>query len=226
MTGVSVIVPCHNEESAIRDVVLRVRRALGDRPHEVLVVDDGSSDGTADRAAGAGARVLRLTPNRGKGVALQEGVREARFPVLAFLDGDGQDDPADLPALLERLSDDVDLVLGSRFLGTLHAGSIHPLNRIANQAFSGLISVLFGHRVTDSQAGFRVLRRQAYLDLAVQAREYDVETDMLLRGLKRGWRVVEVPVARYARHGDHTDFRRVRHGVLILWTILRARVTT
>ncbi len=225
MQAVSVVIPCHNEETAVADVVRRTRQALADREHEVLVVDDGSADATAARAAEAGARVVRLSPNRGKGVALAEGARAARFPVLAFLDGDGQDDPADLPVLLSRLADDVHLVIGSRFLGRLHPGAIHPLNRLANQAFSGLISVLFATRITDSQAGVRVLRRDAFLALGARAREYDVETDALLRALKAGWRVVEVPVQRYARRGSSTDFHRVRHGLLILWTIVRARVT-
>jgi glycosyltransferase involved in cell wall biosynthesis len=225
MQGVSVVIPCHDEAEAIGAVVRGVRAELEGREHEVLVVDDGSGDGTGEAAREAGARVVRLEPNRGKGVALVTGAREARFPVLAFLDGDGQDDPSDLVPLLERLSDDVSLVVGSRFLGTLHAGSIHPLNRVANRAFSGLISVLFGERITDSQAGFRIVRRDAFLALGVRAREYDVETDTLLRGLKAGWRVVEAPVQRHPRRGSVTDFRRVRHGVLILWTIVRARVT-
>jgi len=225
MTAVTVIIPCHNEEAAVGDVVRRTSAALAGRDHEVLVVDDGSSDATAARAGEAGARVLRLDPNRGKGVALDAGARAARHPVLAFLDGDGQDDPADLPTLLARLEGDVHLVIGSRFLGRLHPGAIHPLNRLANHGFSALISLLFATRITDSQAGVRVVRRDAFLALGVRAREYDVETDTLLRGLKAGWRVVEVPVERYARRGSTTDFHRVRHGLLILWTILRARVT-
>jgi glycosyltransferase involved in cell wall biosynthesis len=225
MQGISVIIPCHDEASAIPAVVAGVRATLAGREHEVLVVDDGSSDGTADAARQAGARVLRLEPNRGKGVALLAGAQAAAFPLLAFLDGDGQDDPADLVPLLERLTQGVDLVVGSRFLGRLHPGSIHPLNRVANQAFSALISLLFGERITDSQAGFRVLRREAFLALGVRAREYDVETDTLLKALKAGWRVVEAPVQRHPRRGSSTDFQRVRHGLLILWTILRARVT-
>jgi glycosyltransferase involved in cell wall biosynthesis len=224
-TPVTVLIPCHDEAPAIDAVVRGCRATFADRPHEILVVDDGSSDGTAAVAEAAGARVLRLSPNRGKGVALGAGVAAAAHPLLVFLDGDGQDDPAQAPALLDLLESGADLAIGSRFLGTLHPGSIHPLNRVANLAFTGLISVLFRQRVTDSQAGFRAVRRDAYRALDVGAREYDVETDMLVRALKAGWRVREVPVDRHPRQGSRTDFRRVRHGLMILWTILKGRVT-
>lgn len=223
--AVTVVIPCHDEAPAIGGVVRACRAAFAGRPHEVLVVDDGSTDGTADVAAAAGARVLRLSPNRGKGVALREGVAAAAGPRLVFLDGDGQDDPAQAPDLVALLDDGADLAIGSRFLGTLHPGSIHPLNHLANRAFTGLIAVLFRQRVTDSQAGFRAVRKDRYRALAVGAREYDVETDMLLRALKAGWRVREIPVDRHPRRGSRTDFRRVRHGLMILWTIVKGRVT-
>jgi glycosyltransferase involved in cell wall biosynthesis len=222
---IDVILPCHDEGATIAHVVRACRQALGDHPHGILVVDDGSRDDTAVEARAAGAQVLSLSPNRGKGRALQAGVAATARPLLLFLDGDGQDDPADLPRLLAALTPEVDLVIGSRFLGVLHEGSIHPLNRAANLAFSRLISVLFRTRITDSQAGVRLLRRAAWERIAVRAREYDVETEVLLKGLKAGWRVVEVPVSRYPRGGSVTDFKRVRHGSLILWTIVRERFT-
>jgi glycosyltransferase involved in cell wall biosynthesis len=219
------VIPCHDEAPAIGGVVRGCRAALAGRPHEVLVVDDGSRDGTGAAAAAAGARVLTLAANGGKGQALLAGVRAARHDLLVFLDGDGQDDPAEIPLLLAPLAAGAaELVLGSRFLGRLHAGAIHPLNRLANRAFTALIAALFWARVTDSQAGFRATRRAALLSLGIRAREYDVETEMLLRALRSGWRVREVPVQRYPRDGSTTDFRRVRHGLLILRAILRERL--
>ena len=174
-----VIIPCHDEAESIGAVVRDCRNALTAVAHRVIVVDDGSTDDTAAAAEQAGATVLRLSQNRGKGIALMEGVRATEAPFLMFLDGDGQDDPHDLPKLIEALRPDVDLVIGSRFMGTLHRGAIHPVNRVANRAFSGLISLLFGTRITDSQAGVRMVRRAALERISVAAREYDVETDML-----------------------------------------------
>lgn len=219
-----VIIPCHDEAQSIGNVVRGCRLALAGVPHRVLVVDDGSSDGTADVAEAAGADVLRLVPNRGKGIALMAGVEATASSLLLFLDGDGQDDPRDLPRLISALRPGVDLVIGSRFLGTLHRGAIHPLNRLANHAFSGLISALFGRRITDSQAGVRLVRRTALAGITVEAREYDVETEVLLKGLKAGWGVVEVPVSRHPRRASATGFRRVRHGSMILYAILRERL--
>ncbi len=220
----SVVIPCHNEAASIREVLLSCARVLGERPHELLVVDDGSTDATSEEAEAGGARVVRMSQNLGKGLALQAGVEAATGSLMLFLDGDGQDDPADIPALFEALDEDVEMVIGSRFLGTLHPGSIHPLNRVANEAFSGMITVLFGQRITDSQAGFRLIRRAPYRALKIRAREYDVETDMLLKAIRAGWRVREVPVSRYPRGGSTTDFKRVRHGLMILTRILRERL--
>ena len=223
--GVTVVIPCHDEEASVGAVVTGCRAALAGEPHEVLVVDDGSRDETAARATEAGARVLRLAPNRGKGRALAAGVEAARYPVVVFLDGDGQDSPRDLPRLLDAFRGPVRMVIGSRFLGTLHPHAIHPLNRLANQAFSRLISTLFQARITDSQAGYRVVRRDDYLGLGAGAREYEIETDVLLKALKAGWEIREVPVERFPRTGSATDFQRIRHGLRILWTILRERGT-
>lgn len=220
---VGIILPCHNEATSVAAVIEACGRALSSRPHEIIVVDDGSTDETASVARKAGASVVRLDPNCGKGVALRHGVQAAQSSILIFLDADGQDDPADIPELLAALTPRVKLVVGSRFLGTLHRGAIRPMNRVANLAFTALISGLFGQRITDSQAGFRVVRRQDYLDLKVGAEEYDVETEMLLKAIKSGWQILELPVSRFPRRGSHTDFNRVRHGLLILWTIVRER---
>ncbi len=219
----SVVIPCHDEADSI-DAVVRGCLAVLNGTSEVLVVDDGSTDDTCAVAQKAGARVERLEQNRGKGVALVLGARAATGDILVFIDGDGQDDPQDLPALLAALESDVDLVIGSRFMGTLHPGSIHPLNRVANRAFSGLISALFGVRITDSQAGFRAMPRERFLSLGLDATEYEVETEMLLRALRQRWSVREIPVGRHPRTGSVTDFNRARHGLRILGTILRERL--
>jgi glycosyltransferase involved in cell wall biosynthesis len=222
--AISVIIPCHNEAASIRAVLEGCREALGERAHELIVVDDGSEDATATEAMAAGARVIAMPSNGGKGRALHAGVEAAAGPLMLFLDGDGQDDPADIHVLIDALEPDTQMVIGSRFLGTLHPGSIRRLNRIANEGFSAMISLLFGQKITDSQAGFRLIRREPYRALGIAAREYDVETDMLLKAIRAGWRVLEVPVSRYPRSGSETDFKRVRHGILILTTILRERL--
>jgi glycosyltransferase involved in cell wall biosynthesis len=222
---VSVVIAAFNEAGAIGEVV---RQARSRTPGllEVLVVDDGSGDATADEARQAGATVLSHPRNLGKGQALRTGIGAARGGILVFVDGDGQDDPAEIPLLLEALVPGVDLVIGSRFLGHLGQGAITPVNRAGNRALTWLFNRLFGCRLTDTQAGFRALRRSAVDPSRLRARAYEIETDMTLHVLLAGGRVVEIPVSRFARRAGTTAFHRPYHGMRILATMLRAAVQT
>ena len=221
---VSVVIAAHDEATTIASVVAGVRAALGQRLLEILVVDDGSTDGTGRVAEAAGAAVLRLSPNRGKGEALRVGIGRSRGAWLVFLDADGQDDPAEIPTLLAAVTPDIAMVNGSRFIGTLEGGAISAPNWVGNVAFTGLFDLLYGARITDSQAGFRAIRGDVARSLVLHSTEYEIETEMLAQVLRSGLRVVEVPVTRRARQGGTTDFRRIRNGLRILRTILTERV--
>lgn len=221
----SVLLPAHDEAATIEDVV---RLCLAHTPGclEVVVFDDGSVDDTASRAERAGARVLRAAVNAGKGVAVARAVPQLRGDIVVLLDADGQDDPMEIPSLLEALTSDVSLVIGSRFLGTFRSGAISPLNRAGTAVINGLFNLAFGARVTDTQAGFRALWRRSFDDLEIQARHYDIETDMLCQIVSAGGRVVEVPVTRSPRQGGATDFSRVRDGLRIVRRIVATRLRT
>jgi len=223
LPNVSVVIPTHNEAGTIADIVCQ---ALEHTPRirEVLIVDDGSSDGTADVAAAAGARVIRLDVNRGKGEALRVGIREADGELLAFLDGDGQDDPSEIPMLLEALGPDVDMVIGSRFLGRFEDGSITVLNRFGTRLLTATLNGLYRASVSDPIAGFRVVRKKALDGCRLKAKRYDIEVDILLALLESGGRVVEIPVKRYPRTYGTTDLSSFRDGSRIFWRILSRRV--
>src|SRR5919106_4178850 len=152
------IVPAHNEEGAIAGVVREIQAF--DPGLEVVVVDDGSVDRTAVRAAAAGAHVVRLPFNLGIGGAVPTGFRyalEHGFQLAVRLDGDGQHDPQELPRLLEPLlAGEADIVVGSRFAGA--GGYRPPLARsLGIRLFARLVSVLVGRRVTDTTSGFQAL---------------------------------------------------------------------
>ncbi len=219
---VSVVLAAYNEAASIASVV---RGSFEHTPNvcEVMVIDDGSTDGTAQLAEAAGARVLRLAVNGGKGVAIRHGIAHATGDVLLFLDADGQDDPADIPLLLAALTPGVDMVVGSRFLGRFEAGAITPVNRAGNRFLTGVVNALFGAALTDTQAGFRCVRREAAARCTLTARRYDIEVDLLLGVLRNGGRVAEVPVRRDARHGGASQLHSVRDGTRILVKILRRR---
>src|SRR5439155_10378901 len=136
--SISVVLPAFNEARTIGGIVRGCREALPPAT-EILVVDDGSADATAARAEEAGARVIRLGQNRGKGGALRLGIDRSTGEVLVFLDADGQDDPAEIPLLLDALAAGADLVVGSRFLGHFDPGAITPINRLGNRALTGVV---------------------------------------------------------------------------------------
>lgn len=204
--------------SVVRDVIRHTPSLL-----EVVVVDDGSRDDTAARAEAAGANVLRMGRNRGKGVALRRGIAHARGEVLIFLDADGQDDPAQIPNLLDELDSDVDMVIGSRFLGRFARGAITPINRAGTRMLTATMNALFGTRITDPIAGFRVVRARPLAACRLTAVRYDIELDILLALLARGARVVEVPVDRYPRRHGRSDLSSVRDGTRMLLKMLSRR---
>jgi glycosyltransferase involved in cell wall biosynthesis len=221
--SVSVILAAYNEAGTIERIV---RGCFDHTPpgSEVIVVDDGSLDDTAALAERAGATVHHLPKNRGKGVAIRHGIERAKGDIFLFLDADGQDDPAEIPLLLGALGPDVDMVVGSRFLGRFEQGAITPLNRAGNRLLTEVVNVLFRARLTDTQAGFRVVRRAMAERAGLSADRYDIEVDLLLSVLRSGGRVIEVPVWRGPRRFGESGLRSFRDGTRILARIVRKRL--
>ena len=214
----TVLVAAYNEAPVIGAVVRDALRAVPSG--EVLVVDDGSTDGTDRVAAAAGARVLRLATNAGKGSAIRRGLSEVRGEVIALIDGDGQDDPAEIPRLLDALGPGVDLVVGSRFIGRFEPGAITPVNHWGNRFLTAVVNRLFATALTDTQAGFKVFRAASLQRLNLRADRFDIEVDLLLGMLRAGGRVVEVPVNRAPRQHGESRLNSVRDGARILRRIV------
>lgn len=220
---VSVILPAYNEAATIAAVIRGCQEALPGL-EQLLVIDDGSTDATAKCAEESGAYVIRVGRNQGKGRALRLGIERSLGDVLVFLDADGQDDPKEIPLLLDALVAGADLVVGSRFLGHFEPGGITTLNRYGNQFLTWVANVLFGVRLTDTQAGFRAVRRSLLDRLALRAQHYDIETDLLLQAIRVGGRVVEVPVRRGARQHGSSGLDPIVDGLRILARIVRVRL--
>lgn len=222
---VTVLLPAFDEAVTIAQVV---RGCLEHTPSpcEIVVVDDGSTDETARLAEQVGARVVRLAGNQGKGVALREGIAAAQGEVIVMLDADGQDNPAEIPKLLEALTSDVDMVVGSRFRGHFGEGAITSLNHAGNRFLTFVLNVLFGTRITDSLAGFKAVRASLLRGLRLEARRYDIEVELLVGVLRAGGRVIEIPVGRGARVHGESRLDSFRDGLRILGRIVRLRVRT
>lgn len=221
---VSVVIPAHDEAPIIGEIVRECLAVPGIT--EIVVVDDASRDDTGTRAAEAGAKVVRCAHNVGKGAAVRRGAAIATGDVLVLLDGDGQDPPEEIPRLLAAIEAGADLVIGSRFLGDFAPGAIKRIDHAGNRALSWAFGLLFDVALTDTQAGFRAVRRELFASLPLGARRFDIETELLGRALQAGARVVEVPVTRHARAHGTTRLHRVADGLRILECMLRVRATT
>ncbi len=188
------LIPAHDEEGRIGAVVSRVREEVG---ADVLVVDDGSSDGTADEATAAGATVAVHPVNLGYGAALQTGYRyalRAGYNAAIQLDADGQHDPESIGVLVAALRGGADVVVGSRFL---HAGSYRPplARRVGIAIFGRVASALSGIRLTDPTSGFQALSRRALLFYAHERYPHDYpDADVLSMVARAGLVLREVPV--------------------------------
>jgi len=220
------IVPAFNEERAIGAVIDEIRAF--DPSFDVLVVDDGSHDGTADAALRHGARVVRLPFNLGIGGSVQTGFRYAfdhDYDLVARVDGDGQHDPAQLGALLPAvLGGEADICVGSRFAGASGYRS-SGTRRIGIRILARTVSLLTGQRVTDTTSGFQVLDRRA-IELFAQDYPHDypeVEAAVMLH--KHRLRLAEVPVSMRERvHGNSsiTALRSVYYMAKVLLAVLVA----
>jgi glycosyltransferase involved in cell wall biosynthesis len=199
---VSVVIPALNEEEPIGDVVRAIPRAVVD---EVLVVDNGSTDATAERARTAGARVVS-EPRRGYGRACQAGIAAvaADCEIIAFLDGDGSDCPELLPLLIEPiLAGKQDFVIGSRIRGRREPGSMNPPQLIAGWLAGLLLRLLYGVRYSD-MCPFRAIRRDALQRLGMAEETYGWNLEMQMRAAKAGLRILELPVDHRNRRGGRS----------------------
>ena len=199
---VSAVIPALDEEEAIGAVV---RAVLRERVAEVVVVDNGSADRTAERARAAGARVVR-EPRRGYGRACRAGVAAVspEAEVVAFLDGDGSDAPEALDLLLAPLAAGThDLVLGSRVRGAREPGSLNAAQLAAGALAGACLRLLYGVRQTD-MGPFRAIRREALAGLGMREETYGWNLEMQLRAARAGLRILEVPVPHRRRAGGRS----------------------
>jgi len=218
-----VVIPALDEEETIAAVVAAVR----DQPvRHVVVVNNGSRDGTAEQAAEAGAVVLH-EPDRGYGAACLRGLThlEAEPPdAVLFLEADGSDDPEEIPRLLDVLGDH-DLALGTRTQGGAEPGALTPVQRAGNAVVTAAIRVLYGKRFTDL-GPFRAIRFEALRRLQMRDRDYGFTVEMQVKALRCGLRVAEIPVRRRRRAGGSSKVSGTLRGVVgagakILYTVLR-----
>ena len=218
-----VIIPAFNEEGSVGKVVKEVKEHLPQI--DILVVNDGSSDPTSEKAKEAGAVVLDLPFNLGIGGAMQAGYKyafEKGYEIAIQVDGDGQHDPKEIPKLLRALEEkEVDMVIGTRFIGDSEFKS-SMMRRVGISIFSRVISLIVGQKITDPTSGFRAVNRKAIQLFAFDYPQDYPEPEVFVLLYKCGLKVAEVPIGmskRYAGESSITKLRSIYYMVKVLLAI-------
>jgi glycosyltransferase involved in cell wall biosynthesis len=221
----TVVLPAYNEGAALPHVLTELGEYLDDT-YEVLVVDDGSTDGTADVAERYPVRLVQHASNRGKGVAIRTGIGEAQGENVVIMDADAT---YPVPAIKEmvELLDDHDLVRGIR---ENEVGSMPVVNRVGNWLFNKLLAISHGLEGTDHLSGLYAIRRNAAVRLGTEARGFDIETEIGIKARARGLREATIPISYLPRVGEKKlspwkDGLRILGRVIVLLLIYNPTLT-
>ena len=201
---ISVVIPCLNEEEAVGTVVDQAWEGIrrSGREGEVIVVDNDSSDRSAEVAAEHGARVVS-EPRRGYGSAYLAGLADARGDYVVMADADETYPIQELGPFVDRLEQGDDLVLGSRFKGKIHGNAMPWLNRrIGNPILTGLLNLFFGVKVSDAHCGMRAVRRDALRTLDLHSTGMEFASEMVFKAYRRDLNVSEIPIDYFPRVGE------------------------
>lgn len=227
----SVIIPAYNEADTIEAVVRRVQAVdLGQVEKEIIVVDDGSLDQTPDILKRLpGIDLIIHSRNLGKGAAVTSGIKAASGDILIIQDADLEYDPADYPAVIHPIHDhDCDVVMGSRFIskrwkyfGQGRAPYLtHYLGNLLIVVFTNL---LYGCRFTDYEGCYKAFSRRVLLATPVAAQGFEFDNELICKLIRKGVRIVEVPIHYAPRTYEHGKKITWRHGLVMLWTIIKWR---
>jgi GT2 family glycosyltransferase len=214
-------IPAYNEAGYIEAIIKKTQQYV-DR---VVVVDDGSSDGTSRYAARAGADVVLHEPNKGYGEAIKscfDAANRLFADIVVTMDGDGQHDPQDLPAIIGPImAGQADIVIGSRFLN--NNNRVPAYRKLGIKAITGLYNVFSSMKMSDAQSGFRAYNKKALaLLLPLQEKGMPISTEIIIKARKLGLRVVEVPIT-VIYHGESSTINPVAHGLSVAMATIRQR---
>jgi len=218
--NLTVVIPALNEALTIGEIIEQVRPWTSD----ILVVDGHSPDGTAEIARSLGARVV-FDHGKGKGEAIRSVIPHLDREITVFIDADGSHDPADIPALIRPiLAGEADHVSGSRLIGgssELHGGFDECFRLMGSSLITACINHRFHVRLSESQNGFRAIRTAVLRDLGLQENITTIEQEMIIKTLKRGYRMAEVPSHEHKRKAGYSKISVRKVAFHYVWTMIR-----
>ena len=221
----SVIIPIRNERDTIREVIDRVLASPVEK--EVIVVDDGSTDGTTEilrelEGRFSQLRVIYRKVNEGKGAAIRAAIPEVRGDYVIIQDGDLEYDPQEYPKMLRPMIEQgADVVYGSRFLESRPAMQLP--NRVINWLLARMVRFLYGSRITDEATCYKLFRREVLQGIPLTCRRFEFCPEVTAKALRRGFKIVEVPIRYEARTFAEGKKIRWTDGVEAIWTLLKYR---
>jgi glycosyltransferase involved in cell wall biosynthesis len=200
---ISVVMPCLNEAESVGRCVEQAVQALknADLDGEVIVADNGSTDNSVEIATRAGAQVVHQ-PERGYGNAYHKGLATAKGNILVIGDSDSTYDFGCIPELITPFKDGYDMVMGSRFMGTILPGAMPFMNRyIGNPILTGMLNLLFGLKISDAHTGMRAMTREAYDRMALRTTGMEFASELVIQAVRAGLKIKEIPITYYPRVG-------------------------
>lgn len=225
MKKLSIIIPVYNEEKTIGEMLTNVLSvSLQEWTKEIIVVDDGSTDGTRNvlKTWGKKVNVIYKDKNEGKGSAVTIGFKVATGDIILIQDADLEYSPSDYPVLLAPFDHQhVDVVYGSRFLGP-HLSTMFVYAQ-GNKFVTFVTNILFNTNITDMETGFKVFRRSVLKDITIHSKRFDVEPELTVKMLKSGHQIYEVPISYFGRKFNEGKKLTWKDGVIALWTLIKYR---
>ncbi len=226
-TTITVVIPCYNEVHTLEKVLARVQAVqIAD---EIVIVDDGSQDGTRDllhrleAEQRAGVRILFHEHNQGKGAALVTGFAAAQGDIVLIQDADMEYDPRDYPRLIQPILEGISpVVYGSRFLGGPRK-AMNFWNMVANKGLTLATNVLYNAILSDMETCYKVFRREVVQGMKIHARGFEFEPEFTAKVLKQGIRIYEVPISYNGR--EWTEGKKIKwtDAPIALWTLFKYR---